>query len=103
MKINSWKKSLHGQYLRNINRKYDNNLAWAWLKLGTIKKETKNLNFAAQEPALQSKVLKVKSQGIRAKSKYGFCEEKDEAVSHHICEFRKIVQTTKLDTMQLQN
>ena len=43
-KLNSWKnKPLHGQYLKNIDGKHDHNLTWAWLKLGTIKKETEDL------------------------------------------------------------
>ena len=41
----------------------------ARLKLGTLKKETEDLIFAAQEQALQTNVLKAKIQGISANSK----------------------------------
>ena len=67
-KLNSWKnKPLHGQHLRNIDGKHDNNSAWAWPKVG--KKETEGLIFAAQEQALQTNVMKAKIQGITANSK----------------------------------
>ena len=47
-KFNGWKnKPLHGQHLRTIDGKHDNNSTWPWLKLVTVKKETEGLNFAA--------------------------------------------------------
>ena len=43
-KLNNWKnKPLHGQHLRNIDGKHDHNSTWAWLKPGTLKKETEGL------------------------------------------------------------
>ncbi|KAJ7326982.1 hypothetical protein JRQ81_016741, partial [Phrynocephalus forsythii] len=48
---------LHGQHLRNIDENHDNSTQ-VRLKLGTIKKETEGLIFAAQEQALQSNVMK---------------------------------------------
>ena len=66
-KLNSWKnKPLHEEHLRNIDGKYGNNSAWAWLKLGTLKKETEGLIFAVQKQALQTNVMKAKIQGISA-------------------------------------
>ena len=83
-------KPLHGEHLRNIDRKHDDNSTWAWLKLGTLRKETEGLIFAAQEQALQSNVMKAKIQGASANST---CQEKDETLSHLICECPKISQT----------
>ena len=48
-KLNSWKnKPIHKQHLKNIDGKHDHNSTWAWLKLGTLKKKTEGLIFAAQ-------------------------------------------------------
>ena len=50
-KLNSWKnKPLNGQHLRNIDGKHDHNSTWAWLELGTLKKETMTMESQPAPP-----------------------------------------------------
>lgn len=43
-RVNSWReKPLHGQFIKGIEGKSNNSLSWAWLRTGTIKKETEGL------------------------------------------------------------
>ena len=98
-KLNNWKLNHYMDDTWDIDGKLDHNSTWAWLKLGTLKKETEGLIFAAQEQALQTNKIKAKIQGISATSKCWLCQEKDETVSHLICECPEIAQTGKVGAL----
>ena len=73
-RLQNWTtKALHGQHHRETANKLDAS-NWLWLQKGTLKKETEGLIFAAQEQALQTKVMKAKIQKISDNSKCRSCK-----------------------------
>ena len=42
-------KALHGQYLKDIKDKIDNDITWNWQKNGELKKKTEGFLIAAQD------------------------------------------------------
>ncbi|KAK9408275.1 hypothetical protein NXF25_007049 [Crotalus adamanteus] len=60
-RIEAWEdKALHGQYVKKIAGKADNNKTWQWLRAGKLKKETEGLILAAQDQTLKTNAYKVK-------------------------------------------
>ena len=62
-------KSLHGQYLKDIKNKTDNDFTWSWLKNGELKKETEGFLIVAQDQALRTNAIKVKIDKVTGDSK----------------------------------
>ena len=86
-------KALHGQYLKDIKDKTDNDITWNWLKNGELKKETEGFLIAAQDQALRTNAIKAKIDKVTEDSKCRLCKEKDETIDHLISSCSKIAQT----------
>ena len=86
-------KIMHGQYLRDIRGKIDEDLTWKWLTNGELKKETEGFILAAQDQALRTKAICAKIDKTSTDSKCRLCKEKDETVDHLVSACSKIAQT----------
>ena len=86
-------KPLHGQYLKDIKDKTDNDITWSWMKNGELKKETEGFLTAAQDQALRTNAIQAKVDKVANDSKCRLCKEKDETIDHLISSCSKIAQT----------
>ena len=86
-------KLLHGQYLKDIKYKTDNDITWSWLKNGELKKETEGFLIATQDQALCTNAILAKIDNVTEDSKCRLCQEKDEIIDHLISLCSKIAQT----------
>ena len=51
-------KTLHGQYLKDTDRKTDCEITWNWLKNGYLKREMEGFIRAAQDHAIRTNAIK---------------------------------------------
>lgn len=91
-RIESYKeKFLHGQYekLTVGIRSAD---SWAWLREGTLKKETEGMIMAAQDQALRTDVIKscIDKQGVSPICR--ICGKREETIAHLVAECGKLAQ-----------
>ena len=76
-KMENWrKKALHGQFLRETEDLPEVEI-WAWLRDGSIKKETETLILAAQEQSLRTNATKAKIDRSQDNSLCRLCEKAD--------------------------
>ena len=79
---------MHGQFIRQTKDIADD-MFWAWLGSGTLKRETESLITAAQDQCIRTNNIKAKTQ---EKSLCRMCGQKEETVMHIICECTKLAQ-----------
>ena len=91
-RINNWKdKTMHGQYLREMNDK-DKNNTWRWLQKSDLKGCTEALICSAQEQALRTNYTKCRIDKTIDSPLCRMCGIKHETVYHIVSECSKLAQ-----------
>ena len=91
-------KTLHGQYIKDIEGKVDCDNTWNWLTNGELKKATEGFIMAAQDQALRTNAINTNIDKTANDSKCRLCKEKEETVDHQVRACSKIAQTDYKDT-----
>ena len=87
-----WKeKPMHGQFIRQTMDIADD-ISWAWLRNGTLKRETESLITAAQDQCIRTNYIKARIDKTQENSLCRMCGQKEETVMHIICECTKLAQ-----------
>jgi hypothetical protein len=82
---NKWKKVMHEQYIRNIDRQLiSEEDTFLWLSTGDIKAETESEIVAAQDQTIQTKYYATKILNTETDSKCRLCQQFDETIDHII-------------------
>ena len=91
-KMENWrKKALHGQFLRETEVLPEVE-RWAWLRDGSIKRETETLILAAQEQSLRTNAIKAKIDRSQENSLCRLCKKSDETVRHIVSGCSRLAQ-----------
>ena len=64
---------------------------WTLLRKGNLKKEKDSLLIAAQNNAIRTNYIKVKTDYTQKNSKYRLCGDRDKTIRHIIIERRKLI------------
>ena len=75
-KIYREEKMLHGQFVQQT-KEVGNQDKCQWLQNGTLNRETERLIFAAQEQAIQTNVIKGKTDKSQEQTKCRICSRND--------------------------
>ena len=78
------KQSMHGQYIRNIDRQLISEDTFLWPLKGDLKAETESEIVAAQDQALQTKYYATKILKTETDSKCRLCQQFGEMIDHII-------------------
>jgi Ni,Fe-hydrogenase III component G len=83
---NKWKnKVMHGQYIRNIDRRLiSEEVTFLWFSKGDLKAETESEIIAAQDQAIQTKYYATKILNTETDSKCRLFQQFDETIDHII-------------------
>jgi len=74
---------MHGQYIRNIDKKLiSEEDTFLWLSKGDVKTETESEIVAAQDQVLKTKYYATKILNTETDSKCRLCQQFDETVDH---------------------
>ena len=84
-------KGLHGQFFRQTDD-VASDKTWLWLLQGHMKKETEGLLMAAENQSLRTNAVKAKIDRSQNDSLCRMCRQKEETVSHLLCECPKLAQ-----------
>ena len=84
-------KPMHGQFIRQTMDIVDD-MSWAWLRNGTLKRETESLITAAQDQCIRTNYIKARIDKTLENSLCRMCGQKEETVMHIICECTKLAQ-----------
>jgi len=74
-------KPLHGQFLRQTQQVADLK-SWAWPTSGNLKRETEGLLMVAQDQALRTNTIRVKTGKQEGDVRHRMCKDKEETVTH---------------------
>ena len=87
----SWnEKPMHGYFIGQTKDMADDML-WAWLRSGALKRETESLITAAQDQCIRANYIKPRID-TQESSLYRMCGQKEETAMHIICECKKLAQ-----------
>ena len=84
-------KQLYGcfkQLISNISHKK----TWAWLRKGSLKRETESLLIAAENNTIRTNHMKSRINEMPQNSRCRLCDDKDEMINHIISECSKLAQ-----------
>ena len=84
-------KPMHGQFAK-IVAEQGSKETWAWLRQGTLKKETEGTIMAAQDQALPTNAMKANIQGQNISPLCRMCGKENETVSHIVSSCEKLTQ-----------
>jgi len=84
-------KPLCGHFLSQTQQTADST-SWAWLTRGGLKKETKGFLMTAQDHALRTNTIKVKTDKQEGKATCRKSKNIEETVTHIISECSKLIQ-----------
>ena len=82
---------MHGQFLRQTKDIADD-ISWAWIRNGTLKRETESLITAAQDQCIRTNYIKAWIDKTQENSLCRMCGQREETVMHIICERTKLAQ-----------
>ena len=81
-------KQLNGRFKR-LTSDISHKKTWTWLRKGNLKRETESLPIAAQNNALETKLIKARIDKTQQNSRYRLCGDRDEMINHIISEYSK--------------
>jgi hypothetical protein len=94
MRTSEWKdKPLHGQFPKRVDEIPPAKELWNWLKLGTLKKETEGMIFAAQDQALPTRNRKYRIEKTGESPMCRMCMEREKTTMHILSECPKLAQS----------
>ena len=84
-------KPMHGQFAK-IAAEQGSKETWAWLRQGTLKKETDGTIMAAQDQALPTNAMKANIHGQNISPLCRMCGKENETVAHIVSSCEKLTQ-----------
>ena len=82
---------LHGQFVQQT-KEVGNQDKCQWLQNGTLNRETERLIFDAQEQAIQTNVIKGKTDKSQEQTKCRICSRNDQTINHIVSECPKLAK-----------
>ena len=91
-RLNNWRgKTMHGQYVRQIEDK-DKNSAWKWLRKSNLKGCAEALICSPQEQALRTNYMKFHIDKTGESHVCRMCRVENETISHIVSECQMLAQ-----------
>ena len=84
-------KQLYGRFKR-LKNNISHQKTWTWQRKRSLKRETKSLLIGAQDNAIRTNHIKVRTDKTQQNSKSWLCGDRDKTINHIISECSKLVQ-----------